>query len=193
MASALTQRLNFDRVSSLYRQIHLHTNPQGKIASNAVQRVIMASRSHGALRVLAQAPDGDDKCFQFMSDFYQAVQAVFKKDWDGLSPKTSRLVHSVGIISMGRVMEVAFHVCQARSFGDFCDVLVSIRDQTHWTQGKWIIGNSGNVRERVWNEFQSTHPDIQMLSDHLDRLVRQSYRKQQEKLDAESTRIAAAG
>ena len=93
---------------------------------------------------------------------------------------------------MGRVMEVAFHVCQARSFGDFCDVLASIRDQTHWTQGKWTIGNSDTARERAWNEFQSTHPDIQMLSDHLDRLVRQSYRKKQ-KLDAESTRIAAAG
>ena len=185
MASALTQRLNFDRSSSLYRQIHLHTNPEGKVANNAIQRVIMASRSHGALRILAQAADGDEKCFQFMSDFYRAVQAVFKRDWDGLSPKTSRLVHSVGVISMGRVMEVAFHVCQARSFGDFCDVLASIRDQTHWTQGKWTIGNSDNVRERAWNEFQSTHPDIQMLSDHLDRLVRQSYRKQLEKRDAE--------
>ena len=193
MASALTQRLNFDRSSSLYRQIHLHTNPEGKVANNAIQRVIMASRSHGALRILAQAADGEEKCFQFMSDFYRAVQAVFKRDWDGLSPKTSRLVHSVGVISMGRVMEVAFHVCQARSFGDFCDVLASIRDQTHWTQGKWTIGNNDNVRERAWNEFQSTHPDIQMLSDHLDRLVRQSYRKQLEKRDAEPKVVAAAG
>src|SRR4029077_1863832 len=64
MASALTQRLNFDRNSSLYRQIHLHTNPAGKIANNAIQRVIMTSRSHGALRILAQSPDGDEKCFQ---------------------------------------------------------------------------------------------------------------------------------
>src|SRR5262249_8229494 len=140
-----------------------------------------------------QAADGDDKCFQFVSDFYRAVQAVFKKEWDGLSPKTSRLVHRGGIISMGRGMEVALHGCQAKGFGDFCDGLAGIRDQTQWTQGKWIIGSSDNVRERAWNEFQRTHPDIQMLSDHLDRLVRQSYRKQQEKLDAESTRIAVAG
>src|SRR5262249_23924885 len=67
MASALTQRLNFDRNSSLYRQIHLHTNPEGKIASNAIQRVIMMSRSHGALRILSQSPDGDEKCFALMS------------------------------------------------------------------------------------------------------------------------------
>src|SRR5262249_19160384 len=162
--SALMQRLNFDRSSSLYRQIHLHTNPSGKIASNAIQRVIMTSRSQGALRVLSQSPDGDEKCFQLMSDFYRAVQAVFKKDWDGLTPKTSRVVHSVGIISMGRVMEVGFQICQARDFGDFCSVLESIRDQTHWTQGKWVIGNSDNLRERLWNEFQSTQPDIQLLS-----------------------------
>lgn len=193
MASALTQRLNFDSKSSLYRQIHLHTNPEGKIANNAIQRVIMASRSHGALRILAQASDGDEKCFQCVSDFYRAVQAVFKKEWDSLTPKTSRLVHSVGIISMGRVMEVAFHVCQARTFGDFCGVLESFRDQCHWTQGKWTIGNSDNVREREWNEFQSTHPDIQMMSDHLDRLVRQNYRKKQERLDSEPKLAVAAG
>jgi DGQHR domain-containing protein len=193
MASALTQRLNFDRSSSLYRHIHLHTNPAGKIASNAIQRVIMMSRSHGALRILSQSPDGDEKCFQLMSDFYRVVQAVFKKDWDGLSPKTSRLVHSVGIISMGRVMEVAFQIGQARSFGDFCGVLDAIADQTHWTQGKWTIGNTDSARERAWNEFQSTHPDIQMLSDHLDRLVRQSYRRQRETVDSEHPRAAAAG
>jgi DGQHR domain-containing protein len=191
MASALTQRLNFDRNSSLYRQIHLHTNPDGKVANNAVQRVIMMSRSHGALRILAQAPDGDEVCFQFVSDFYRAVQAVFKRDWDGLSPKTSRLVHSVGIISMGRVMEVGFHVCQARNFGDFCGVLESFRDQTHWTQGTWRIGNSDNFRERNWNEFQSIHPDIQMMSDHLDRLVRANFRKRPESV--ELPRSAAAG
>jgi hypothetical protein len=193
MASALTQRLNFDRNSSLYRQIHLHTNPDGKIANNAIQRVIMTSRAHGALRILAQAADGDEKCFEFVSDFYRAVQAVFSKDWVGLSPKTSRLVHSVGIISMGRVMEVAFQICQARHFGDFCGILEGIRDQTHWTQGRWIIGNSDNLRERAWNEFQSTHPDIQMMSDHLDRLVRQSYRKQNEKREAQPMPTAVAG
>src|SRR5262249_32704586 len=123
MASALTQRLNFDRNSSLYRQIHLHTNPLGKIASNAIQRVILVSRSHGALRVLDQSPDGDEKCFQLVSDFYKAVQAVFSRDWSGLSPKTSRLVHSVGIIAMGRVMEVAFQIRQARTLEEFQSVL----------------------------------------------------------------------
>jgi DGQHR domain-containing protein len=185
MASALTQRLNFDRNSSLYRQIHLHTNPVGKIASNAIQRVVMGSRSHGALRVLSQTPDGDEKCFQFVSEFYGAVQDVFKKDWEGLSPRTSRLVHSVGIISMGRVMEISFHVCQAQNLDDFRKILNGIRDQTHWTQGSWIIGNNDNRRERAWNEFQAVHPDIQMLSDHLDRITRQSYRKQRERLENE--------
>lgn len=193
MASALTQRLNFDRTSSLYRQIHLHTNPDGKVASNAIQRVIMTSRSHGALRILSQSPDGDEKCFLLMSDFYRAVQAVFKKDWDGLTPKTSRLVHSVGIISMGRVMEVAFQIGESRNFGDFCGVLESIHDQTHWTHGKWLIGNSDNIRERAWNEFQSTHPDIQMLSEHLDRLVRHSFRKQREALASKPALTVVAG
>src|SRR5262249_53057048 len=100
---------------------------------------------------------------------------------------------SVGVISMGRVMEVGFQICQARDFGDFCGVLESIRDHTHWTQGKWIIGNSDNIRERAWNEFQSTHPDIQLMSDHLDRLVRKNYRKHQDTFDSEPKRAVAAG
>ncbi len=140
MASALTQRLNFDRASSLYRQIHLHTNPEGKIATNAIQRVIMTSRSHGALRILSQSSDGDDKCFLLMSDFYRAVQAVFKKDWDGLSPKTSRLIHSVGILSMGRVMEVAFQICQARTFGDFCEVSILSAIKHAGRRGRGLLG-----------------------------------------------------
>jgi DGQHR domain-containing protein len=193
MASALTQRLNFDRNSSLYRQIHLHTNAEGKIASNAVQRVIMVSRSYGALRILAQSPDGEEKCFQLVSDFYRAVQQVFTKDWEGMSPKTSRLVHSVGIVAMGRVMEVAFQICQARTFDDFCAVLAGFRDKTHWTQGKWIIGSGETMRERSWNEFQSTSPDIQMMSDHLDRLVRQSYRERRLNPPEQPSRAAAVG
>jgi DGQHR domain-containing protein len=176
MASSLTQRLNFDSNSSLYGKIKLHTNPLGVIASNAMQRVIMASRSHGALRVLSHSPEGDERCFQLVNDFYKAVKTVFGKDWEGMSPKTSRLLHSVGIIALGRAMEVAFQICGAQTFGAFCDVLEGIKDKTHWREGIWIFGSGENVRQRAWNELQNTPPDIQMLSDHLDRLVRQSHR-----------------
>ena len=70
MASALTQRLNFDRSSSLYRQIHLHTNPQGKVASNAIQRVIRVIPPHSRLehmrcfkiRESAPAPGDPSEC-----------------------------------------------------------------------------------------------------------------------------------
>lgn len=191
MASTLTQRLNFDRGSSLHGQIRLHTNPAGKIASNAMQKIILTSRSHGALRILAGGRDGDENCFQLVNDFFRAVQAVFAKDWEGHSPKTSRLVHSVGIISMGRVLEVAFQIGQARTFGEFCDVLAGIRDETHWTQGKWIIGNGENRRERAWNEFQSVSPDIQLMSDHLDRLLRQQFRRAQPNAIARDELLAA--
>lgn len=193
MASAITQRLNFDRASSLYGQIHLHTNPIGKIASNAVQKVILTSRSHGALRILANGPDGDDKSFQLLSDFFRAVQAVFARDWEGHSTKTSRLIHSVGITSMGRVMEVAFQICQARTFGDFCDVLATIRNDVQWTQGKWKFRVGTDTRERAWNEFQSTSADIQLMSDHLDRLVRSKYRQSKLEGNLQDELAAAEG
>jgi DGQHR domain-containing protein len=191
MASALTQRLNFDSDSSLFGQIHLHTNPTGKITSNALQKVVLASRAHGALRLLADGKDGDDKCFLLVSDFFRAVQAVFDEDWKEHSAKTSRLVHGVGIMAMGRVMEVAFHVCGARTSGEFFDVLAAIRDKTHFTKGKWVIGVGDHIKERDWNEFQTVGPDIQMLSDHLDRLVRQGFRDRQSQGGDENEAITA--
>src|SRR5262249_48039019 len=107
-ASSLTQRLNFDGTSSLFRQIHLHTNPNGVISSNSLHPVIMNSRSNGAFRELLQTRAGEEGCFKLISDFYWAVQQVFQRAWAGMTPKTSRLVHSAGIVSMGYVMEVSF-------------------------------------------------------------------------------------
>src|SRR5262249_31999111 len=66
-ASALTQRLNFDRSSPLAGQIHLHTNPTGRLSSNALQRVIMNSRGDGALREVFSS-GGEPSCFELVAD-----------------------------------------------------------------------------------------------------------------------------
>jgi len=109
-------------------------------------------------------------------------------------PEGGALRHLVAsVIAMGRVVEVAFQICQARTFEDFQDALLGIRDQTHWTQGKWVIGNGANARDRTWNEFQCTHPDIQLLSDHLDRLIRQNYREREHLRVVRRESVAAIG
>lgn len=47
-----------------------------------------------------------EKCFQLISEFFRAVSLVFKDEWDGHKPKTSRLVHGAGIVAMGYIMEL---------------------------------------------------------------------------------------
>ena len=61
----------------------------------------MNSLSDGALRLYG----GDSKLLHtkgvdLISEFFHAVKHVFHDAWNDHTPKTSRLVHGVGIISM---------------------------------------------------------------------------------------------
>lgn len=70
-----------------------------------MQKLIMGSLSDGALRELSRGPDGHGAELQPISNFFDAVQSVFDDDWAGHKPRTSRLVHGVGIVALGYVME----------------------------------------------------------------------------------------
>jgi DGQHR domain-containing protein len=161
-ASALTQRLNFDRSSPLAGQIHLHTNPNGSLSSNAVQRVIMNSRSDGALREVFSG-GGESACFELVSDFYGAVIDVFGKAWVGMSPKTSRLIHGVGLVALGYVMDYAWIAESARTRAAFAQVLKRLEGSTAWTSGAWPFPGD----HRPWNRLQNTSADIRLLTDFL--------------------------
>jgi hypothetical protein len=50
-----------------------------------------------------------------ISEFFRTVRHVFQEDWDGKTPKTSRLVHGAGIIAMGYVMETIHVMTGAES------------------------------------------------------------------------------
>jgi DGQHR domain-containing protein len=168
-ASALTQRLNFDRNSPLAGQVHLHTNPDGRLSSNALQRVIMNSRGDGALReVFATA--GESGCFELVADFYGAVTDVFRGAWIGMSPKTSRLVHGVGLLALGYVMDYAWIAEGARTRSAFAKVLKRLEGSTAWTSGAWTFPEE----RRPWNRLQNTSPDIRLLTDFLLRTLKRS-------------------
>lgn len=163
-AAALVERLNYDEASSLRGQIKQHTNPTGVLQDTVVQKLIMASLSDGALRELSTTEDGQERSFQLISNFFGAVQDVFQDAWTGHKPRTSRLVHGVGVMAMGYVMEYLHAARAAFATEEFRPALESLRGVTAWTGGTWGFGE-GN--QRPWNGLQFVPRDYMELSQHL--------------------------
>jgi hypothetical protein len=132
------------------------------LSSNALQRVIMNSRGDGALREVFSS-SGESACFELVADFYGAVMDVFGRAWVGMSPKTSRLVHGVGLVALGYVMDYAWIAESARTRTAFGRVLKRLEGSTAWTSGAWAFPDD----HRPWNRLQNTHPDIRLLTDFL--------------------------
>jgi DGQHR domain-containing protein len=170
-AARIVEMLNYDDRSSLQGQIKQHTNPLGVIGDTSLQKLVMNSLSDGYCREVIELSGGEDRCFLAISEFFQAVQEVFGNAWHGHTPKSSRLVHSAGIISMGFVME---QLCAtgAPLAPVFKLGLRKLQGYTAWTldSGEWSF-KTGN---RPWNGVQNLHGDIHLLTDHLTRVVRSS-------------------
>lgn len=174
VAADIAARLNYDEQSSLKGQVYQHTNPSGLIRDTAIQRVIINSLSDGVMRELIREPDGTDLCFKLISDFYRAVQYVFKDAWKNHTPKTSRLVHGAGIMSLGYVMEILVLLDGARTFDDFAKGLACLVDNTAWTSGEW---NFAENDKRNWKSVQNVNRDIVTLAQYLVGIVRADVRR----------------
>lgn len=174
VAADIAARLNYDENSSLKGQVYQHTNPGGLIRDTAIQRVIINSLSDGVMRELIREPDGADLCFKLISDFYKAVQYVFKDEWKNHTPKTSRLVHGAGIMALGYVMEILVLLDGARTFDDFAKGLACLVDTTAWTSGEW---NFAENDKRHWKSVQNVNRDIVTLAQYLVGIVRADVRR----------------
>ncbi len=165
-AATLVELLNYRRGSSLRGLIHGQTNPYGVIRDTIVQRVLMNSLSDGALRLY-----GNDskllrtKGVELISEFFHAVKHVFHDAWNDHTPKTSRLVHGVGVISMGFVMEYLHAATGATKREQFIEPLTALRPMTAWTDGEWEFG----PERRRWNSLQNVSSDWKMLAFYLVR------------------------
>ncbi len=171
LASKLTNNLNYEETSSLYLDIKQHTNVQGRIRDTAIQRLIMNSLSDGACRELINEENGEELCFNLISEFFKAIQRTFPEAWDiKLRPHTSRLIHGAGIVAMGYVMEYLFNRDNARTFQEFRSGIAPLEERTAWTErdGSWNFGDE----IRNWNSIQNTHRDIQLLASYLLRCVK---------------------
>ena len=170
-AAALTERLNYDHASSLRGLIFQHTNPSGVIRDTAIQKVIMTSAADGALREVMGAEDAPERAFQLISDFYGAVRDAFPAEWEGHTPKTSRLIHGAGIRAMGYVMDLLWERNVARSRTAFREGLDCLVGNAAWTKGAWRFGPDEVV---PWKEVQNVDRQILKLAHHLVGMVKRS-------------------
>lgn len=172
-AASLTERLNFDPSSSLKGLIYQHTNPSGVIRDTALQKIIMQSASDGAIREMPRDEQFEGG-FELINEFFAALQAVFRQDWEGHNPKTSRLVHGAGIVALGYVMELLVARDGAATRTDFERGLSVLVGKTAWTTGHWKFSST----ERIpWNRIENTPRQIMALGQHLISLVRRAPKK----------------
>jgi DGQHR domain-containing protein len=174
-AALVTEALNYREGSALKGLIRQQTNPKGIIRDTVLQRVIMNSISDGALRLYA---DDDrlllDRGTALISEFFHAVRHVFAADWEGKTPKTSRLVHGAGIVAMGYVME-ELAARGASDRDDFARGLMLLRGRTAWSDGEWTFGEE----RRRWNGLQNVPADVRQLSLHLVQELRRARLRQE--------------
>lgn len=172
-AAALTERLNYAENSSLRGLIHMHTNPEGVIKDTSLQKVIMNSSDTGAIRDHNNVTSRMNFGFTLLSNFYGAVGDVFPSAWRGHTPRTSRLVHGAGIVSLGFVMEALYSRSSKIDRQAFVHGLEPIAPMTAWTSGEWTF-QDGSVTK--WDEVENTFRQIQRLSLHLVGLVKRTPR-----------------
>jgi hypothetical protein len=167
LPATLVERLNHDVDSPLRSLIQTPTTPEGVIKDNSLIRMIENSLSDGALYYLRNPLTGtgdNQQMIQMLTDFWRAVPRVFPEAW-GLPARRSRLMHGVGVASMGFLMDAIAETRLPERFpstDEYVHELESLADVCRWTSGTWNFPSP-----RKWNELQNTPHDIQLVADYL--------------------------
>jgi len=159
----LIERLNYDEDSPFQGMIHTPTTPDGIVKDNSILRMLENSLSDGCLYHYRDA----EEMLLILKPFWHAVKKVFDDAWDQ-PPRRSRLMHGVGIASVGYLMDAITDKYIARGTlpdeSDYIAELDPMRQVCAWTWGYWQLGPDSLRR---WNELQNTPKDIQLLTSHL--------------------------
>jgi DGQHR domain-containing protein len=172
-AARVVERLNFYGSPAIRGQIRQHTNPGGVISDTAMQKLVINSAAHGAVRDLVTYEDREDRAFALIDAFFTAVAQVFGGEWTGMAPRHSRLRHGAGIVAMGFVMDLLYGNQDATTAEDFVVGLELLKPYTAWTSGHWKT----TEYEIPWNDIQNTPSDIDLLTRHLVSTTKRQMRK----------------
>jgi hypothetical protein len=103
---------------------------------------------------------------RILKSYWTAVANVFPAEWQE-SPRRSRLVHGVGIVSMGCLMDEIVYVLGEERPPTTDELEVELRriaGKCHWMNGEWEFNGAESL---PWNELQNTPKHILRLTDHL--------------------------
>ena len=101
-----------------------------------------------------------------LNTFWSAVEQVFPDAW-GKPPTASRLMHGVGIRSLGKLMDrimASIDPFGERAVATAAKELKLIAPACRWTSGTWE--DLGGI---PWNQLQNLHKHQAMLSNYLIR------------------------
>jgi len=176
--AVLLERLNLDEDSPLQYRIKTPTIIDGVIKDNSILTMLSASLEDGALYEHFDSLSGEgdtEAMLRILKAYWAAVADCFPRAWEE-TPRKSRLVHGVGIASMGTLMdEIVFCLGDdlIPSQAEFKKEIERIADDCAWTEGEWGFGSQGATG---WNELQNTPGEIQALTDHVLDLYRTARR-----------------
>jgi len=174
LSAILLDRLNYDAGSPFFQRIKMPTNPDGLIKDNSVMRMLDNSISDGVLYHFRDSATGlgdVDSMLVLIHRYWTAVGRVFLLVWES-PPRKSRLVHGVGVIAMGYLMDaIADRLIDdgMPTVEQFEADLSTIAVRCRWSNGYWDLGPGV---QRKWNELQNTPRDIQVLTNHILALYR---------------------
>jgi DGQHR domain-containing protein len=174
--SALCDLLNKDQKSPFYGLIK-RPSGQGKrqstevITDTVIIKMIEDSLTHpsGCLfpyRNIATGEYDQAAIWAVLNTFWSGVKHVFPVAW-GRPPATSRLMHGVGIRSLGKLMDRIMSSIDPTS-ENATDLVIKelnlISPSCRWTSGVWE--ELGNME---WNQLQNLHKHQAILSNFLIR------------------------
>ena len=172
--SGLCEKLDRDPISPFYGLVRRASaafgrRPNAVITDTALVAMIENSlnRPRGCLFPLQNVATGETNLVsaqQTLYAFWGAVRSVFPDAW-GKSPRQSRLMHSVGIRAMGRLMDRAMSGVDPGDPEQLITVSIRLKrlqPVCNWTQGEWE-GLGG----LPWDHLQNIPQHIRLLSDFL--------------------------
>jgi DGQHR domain-containing protein len=118
-------------------------------------------------RNIATGETDFDGIWKVLVSYWNAVKKTFPDAWGG-DPKVSRLMHGVGIRSIGRLMDRVMPAVNAGGSGATEQVMNELRPLVplcHWTDGRWE-----DLDDLAWNELQNVPRHIRLLSNYLIRV-----------------------
>jgi DGQHR domain-containing protein len=169
VAGKVLRALRFDPESPFYGRIRgLGSDSDvANISQAALLSVVQDSIRHKG--VLFDHYDGSGKKHDYeamariLKVFFEGVRRTWPDAWKG-SPKTSRLVHGVGIVAMGHLMDRVMRdvdATSAKAASSVAHRLGRLADRCAWTSGRWPALST------PWNELQNTSQDKSRLTEYL--------------------------